>query len=270
EDIVDLPLMHDPEALAILDVLTSMNVPALYTDENLYALSVFRATNLSLERGNSDVAPYNYATKGMIAGAFAHYDEGYRLGKMACDLLERRGWNHFGGRTYFIFAALLPWTRPLRDGIDPARRAIQMAKEYGDPAFAAIGCRALSSLLLASGHPLDQVEREAEHGFEFAQRFGFFLDRISAPLPLLPMGRGRNTKFGSLDGGRFTERSFEERTTGQRGVAFVECYYWLRKLQARFFAGDYASAIDAADKVATWFATSPSLSLFMLEEEEYH
>src|SRR5262249_35477542 len=45
---------------------------------------------------------------------------------------------------------------------------------------------------------------------------------------------------------------------------------WIRKLQARFFAGDYVSAIDAADKVETWYATSASLSLFMLEKEEYY
>ena len=43
-----------------------------------------------------------------------------------------------------------------------------------------------------------------------------------------------------------TERSFEERVTSQPARAFLERYYWLRKLQARFFAGDYVSAIDAA------------------------
>ena len=271
EDIVALPLMQDSEALAILDVLTGVGLPALYTDENLYALSVFRATNLSLERGNSDDAPYNYAGMGMIASArFGQYDRSYRLAKMACDLLERPGGNHFGGRTCFIFAVVIPWTRPLTEAIGPARRASQMAKEHGDPAFAAIASRGLNSIFLATGHPLDQVEREAEHGLEFVQRFGFFLDRLSAPLALVRMLRGRTTKFGCLDDGRFTERSFEERTTGHPALALLECYYWTRKLQARFFAGDYVSAIHAADKVETWYATSPSLSLFMLEEEEYH
>src|SRR5262249_24641771 len=51
---------------------------------------------------------------------------------------------------------------------------------------------------------------------------------------------------------------------------FLECYYWIRKLQARFFAGDYASAIDAAEKVETWYATSAALSLFPLEKAECH
>jgi PAS domain S-box-containing protein len=238
----------------------------------LGALAICKATNLSLERGNSDLAPYNYAIAGLIAsGRFGHHDEGYRFGKLACDLLERRGWNHFGGRTYFGFASLVPWTRPLWEGIDAAHRAFQMAKAHDDPAFAATACRGLSSIILALGHPLDQVEREVEHGFEFVRRFGLFLlDRISAPLALVRTLRGRTSKFGSLDGGGFTERSFEEHTTGQPARAFLECFYWIRKLQARFFAGDYVSAIDAADKAEKWYATSASLSLFPLEKAEYH
>jgi PAS domain S-box-containing protein len=251
EDLIGLPPMQDPEALATLDVLSSLVVPALYTDLNLSALSICRAANLNLERGNSDGAPSNYVALGIIASArFGQYDQGYRFGKMGCDLLERRGLNHFGGRTYTLFAVLVPWTRPLGEAIDPARRAFQTAKEHGDP--------------------LDQIEREAEQGLEFMQRFGSFLDRVSAPLALVRTLRGRTTKFGSLDDGRFTERSFEERMADQPGPSFVECYYWIRKLQARFFAGDYMSAIDAAEKAETWYATSESLSLIMLQEMEYH
>jgi hypothetical protein len=145
-----------------------------------------------------------------------------------------------------------------------------MAKEHGDPSVAAVASRALNSILLALGYPLDRVEREAEHALEFVRRFGFFLDRISPPLALVRMLRGRTTKFGFLDDGGFTERSFEESTTGQPSRAFLECYYWIRKLQARFFAGDYAAALDAAENADTWYATSSSLSLFLLEKVEYH
>jgi PAS domain S-box-containing protein len=271
ENIVDLPLMQDPETLAMLDVLARLSMPALYTDQNLYALSVCRATNLTLEHGNSDAATFSYAIMGLIASArFGHHDEGYRLGKMACDLLERRGWNHLGGRTYFFFAAVTPWTRPLGEGIDPARRSFDMAKEHGDPAFAAFASRALTSTLLALGHPLDQVERQAEEGAESVGQFGFFLDRISTPLALVRTLRGRTPKFGSLDDNLLTERSFEQRLTGDPTDAFLECYYWIRKLRARFFAGDYASAVDAADKAEGWYKTSAALALFLTEMTEFH
>ncbi|WP_051974904.1 PAS domain S-box protein [Cupriavidus necator] len=273
EDLIDLPLMKDPESLATLDVLTTLGAPTLYTDENLYALTICRAVNLSLERGNSDAAPAHYVSVGLIAGnRFGHYDAGYRLGKMACDLTERSGLRRLGGKTYLVFALVVPWTRPLRESVDPARRAFQMANEQGDPTFAAYACRNISSNLLASGVPLDRVEREAEHGLEFARtvRFGFAADMISAPLALVRTLRGETAKFGSLEAGPFTERSFEARLTGHPALALPECFYWIRKLQAGFFAGDYASAVDAADKAERCFSTSASLSVMLLERAEYH
>ncbi|GLR84122.1 AAA family ATPase [Bradyrhizobium iriomotense] len=271
EDLFDLPLIRDPQARATLDLLTSLVLPALYTDPNLFALSACMAVNLSLEHGNGEGSLLNYAVTAMIAGPrFGHYDEAYRFGRVACDLLERRGLTYFGARTYTAFAIVVPWTRPLREGIEPSRRAFQMAKENGDPAYAAFASRGLSSILLALGHPLDQFEREGQDALEFVQRYGFFLDRLSAPIGLARTLRGKTTKFGSLDNGEFTERSFEERCTGQPARVFLECFYWIRKLQARLFAGDYVSAIEAAEKAEQWYATSPGLALFPAEKAECH
>jgi hypothetical protein len=145
-----------------------------------------------------------------------------------------------------------------------------LAKDHGDPTYASLASRGLSSILLASGHPLDQFEREAQDALAFVQRYGFFLDRLSAPIALARTLRGKIAKFGSLDDGEFTERSFEDRITGQPARAFLECYYWIRKLQARFFAGDYVSAFEASEKAGTWYATSRALSLFPAEKAEWH
>jgi PAS domain S-box-containing protein len=271
EDLADLPLMKDPEARATLDVLTSLALAALFTDENLYALTVCMAVNLSLEHGNSEASPFHYAAMGMIAGPrFGHYDEGSRFGKLACDLIELHGLTRFGERAYVAFAIAVPWTRPLSEGIEPWRRAFQMAKEHGDPTYVSIASRGLGTTLLALGRPLDQFEREAEDGLEFVRRYGFFLDSLSAPIALARTLRGKTTKFGSLDDDGFTERSFEERITGQTSRAFLECFYWIRKLQARFFAGDYVPAIEAVDKVKECYATSPGLPLFPVETAEWH
>ena len=155
EDLVDLPPMQDPEPSRRSTCSPRLGPPTLYTDENLYALSICRAVNLSLERGNGDGAPTHYVAVGLMVGdRFGDYDAGYRLGKMACDLTERRGLKRFGGKTYAVFALVVPWTRPLREGIDPARRAFQMANEQGDRTFAAYACWNLISTLLASGDPL--------------------------------------------------------------------------------------------------------------------
>jgi PAS domain S-box-containing protein len=46
----------------------------------------------------------------------------------------------------------------------------------------------------------------------------------------------------------------------------AECFYWIRKLQARFVAGDYASAIDSALRAQRLIWTSPP----HFETAEYH
>src|SRR5262249_6635137 len=167
---------------------------------------ICKVVTLTLEHGNNDVVPGSYEALGMIANArFGHHDAAYRFGKIGCDLLERRGLNHLGGRVYYLFGVMVaPWTRPFREGIDPTRRAFQLAKEHGDPAFAAHACRGLSSLLFAMGHPLDHLELEAEHLLEFVRPFGFFLDRISPLLALVRMLRGKTRQFGFLDDDGFS------------------------------------------------------------------
>ena len=49
-------------------------------------------------------------------------------------------------------------------------------------------------------------------------------------------------------------------------LALPECWYWIRKLQARFFAGEYESAVDASSRAQRLLWTSPSL----FETAEYH
>ena len=44
--------------------------------------------------------------------------------------------------------------------------------------------------------------------------FGFFLDRMSAPLALVRTLQGKTPRFGTLDDGPHEERTFEEHATG--------------------------------------------------------
>ena len=54
-------------------------------------------------------------------------------------------------------------------------------------------------------------------------------------------------KFGSFDDGQFDELGIECRFTRSPHLAHAS-RYWIRKLQARFFAGEYAAAVDASSR----------------------
>ena len=121
----------------------------------------------------------------------------------------------------------------------------------GDLTFAAYSCINLITNLLAAGDPLAEVQREAEHGLEFARkaRFGLIIDIIAAQLALVRTLRGLTAKFGSFDDEQFDEAPDSSAVSPSNpNLALAECWYWIRKLQARFLAGDYAAAIEAASK----------------------
>src|SRR6202023_3595607 len=198
---------------------------------------------------------------GMVAGSrFGDYQAAYRFGRLGHDLVERHGLKRFQARTYMCFGGfVLPWTRHVRAGRDFLHRGLQAANKTGDLVYAACGHH-LTTNLLATGEPLVDVQREAEHGLAFAQkaRFEFVIDTIATQLGLIRTLRGLTPTFGCFDDEQFDEPRIERRFSENPDLAFVECWYWIRKLQARFFAGDYVSATEASLRAQRLLWTSPT------------
>jgi PAS domain S-box-containing protein len=272
EELVELPLMNDPECLTALNVLTEVVTPALFTDENLLALVICRMVNLSLEHGNSDGSCFAYVWLGMLLGPlFGDYRAGFRFGRLGYELVEKRGLHRYQARAYMSFGNLvMPWTKHIQTGRDLVRRAFDAANKIGDLTFAAYSCNNLNTNLLGAGDPLGNTQREAENGLEFARkaRFGLVIAIITAQLQLIRTLRGLTPAFGCFDEEQFDERCFEHDLASQADLALAECWYWIRKLQARVLAGDYRSAIDASSKARPLLWTSPSF--FETAEYEFY
>src|SRR4030088_1372710 len=64
----------------------------------------------------------------------------------------------------------------------------------------------------------------------------------------------------------FDEGSFEHRLESKPQLAIAASWYWIRKLQACVYAGDYASAVAAASKAESVLWTTPT----QFELAEYH
>jgi PAS domain S-box-containing protein len=273
ESILELPLMADPRALAELEVLTEIVTPAEFTDENLLLLVICRMVNLSLEHGNSDGSCFAYVYLGMIAGErFGNYEAGVLFGRLGYDLVEKRGLRRFQARTYLSLADLvIPWTKHVRTARDLILRAFDTADRIGDLTFAAYSRFSLNANLLATGDSLVETHRAAENSVEFAQktRFGLVIDTITAQLYLIRTLRGLTTNFGCFNDAQFVESRFERHLADDRGLAFAECRYWIRKLQARFLSADYSSAIEASVNALRLLWTS-RFTLFEGAEYEFY
>jgi predicted ATPase/signal transduction histidine kinase len=262
EELVELPLITNADVLDLLDVFTEVVTPAYYCDENLSSLVICHMVNLSLKHGNSDAACFAYVWFAIIAGPrFGNYKDGFRFGRLGNDLVENRGLKRYEARTHMCFGNIvLPWAKHAREGRALVRRAFDAANRVGDLTFAAYSCNQLITNFLTVGDPLAEVHQEAENVLAFVRktRFGLVVDVIVAQLGLIRTLRGLTPIFGCFNDGEFDELQFECHLAGNPLLALAEFWYWARKLQARFLASDYASALDAALHAQRLLWTSPS------------
>jgi PAS domain S-box-containing protein len=249
EDLMDVSLLKDPDVLDMLDVFTEIVHPAMFSDENLSTLVVCRMVSLCLEHGNCDASCFGYVWFGMFAGPrFNNYKDGFRFGQLGYDLVEKRGLTRYQARTYLSFGTLMPWAKHAAKGRELIRRAFDVAYRSGDLTFSAYSWHSLITSYLAVGDPLPVVQLEVEKGLDFVKRLGFGLvtENCSAQLGFIRTLRGLTSTFGCFDARDYSESETERRLASNPALALAEFFYWTRKLQARFFAGDYASAVEAS------------------------
>jgi PAS domain S-box-containing protein len=270
EALLDLAPMADPVACATMDVLTVLVTPALFTNENLRALVIGRMVTLSLEYGNSDPSCYAYTNAGSVLGLFfGDYKAGFHFGQLGLEMVEQRGADGLKSRVYLAFGTLAkPSNRHFPMGRAIARHAFDAALWVGDLASVAFSYNGVVTQLLASGNPLEEVQREAEAGLEFARhaKFGLVVDLIAAQFGLVRALRGETAIFGSFDSTGFDEHRFEQHLEEDPRLAIAACLYWIRKLQTLVLADDHLAAVAAARKAERLLWMSPAI----FERAEYH
>lgn len=262
EELVNLPLITDPEVLDTVDVFSEAATPSYFFDEHLASLVVCRLVSLSLEHGNCDASCFGYVWMAFFAGPrFNNYTDGFRFGQLGYDLVEKRGLIRYQARTYLCVGALvIPWAKHPASGRELVRRAFDAAYRSGELAFAGYSLERSITLSLAAGDPLAEVQKDAEGGLTFSSQaqLGLVNAICGAHLGLARTLRGSTAAFGRLDYEGYDERDTERHLASEPNLGLAEFDYWVRKLQARFLAGDHASAIDAAQNAQRllWIAAA--------------
>jgi PAS domain S-box-containing protein len=269
-ELIDLPVISEPRFTATLDVLERSLTPALFTDANLLSVLICKLVSLSLEHGHTGASCTGYIWLGMIAGPqFGNYKAGLQFGQLGYDLTERHGLERSKALTYLSFGVIIiPWSKHVRAGAELIRQAFDAANAIGDLTTATSCGVDLFGNLLVAGDSLADVQREAERSLEFAQktRSSLWSDISATQLALVRTLRGLTTTFGCFNNAQFDELQIENRLSTEGGRAIAACWYWVRKLQARFFAGDYVTAVAASLNAQRLLWTSPSF----LETAEAH
>jgi len=260
EALVDLVSTQDPDLLAVMEILRELLPAAVFIDKNLHDLAVLRMANLSLEHGHCDSSPLAFAELSMAIGPrFGHRHDGFRFGDLGMALTERGDLARFRGKVYVVVGYhVAPWTGPVRAALSVMRRALDLTQEAGDLQFATFSAIHVSALRLAAGDRLDDVQVEAERHLAFSG-FPMLVYCFLGQLQLMRSLRGQSPGFD--------EATVEQVLDQDPSFAITACWYWIRKLQARVYAADYASALEMAARAERLLWTSPT---FFGELTEYH
>ena len=203
----------------------------------------------------------------VVGARFGNYRAGVRFGQLSLDLVEKKNLDRFKARVYLACGCVvIPWGRHIRAGALLLRRSLETALETGDQTYAVYAHCNLVSNRLTSADPLAEVQREAESALEFGQkaRFGPVVDIVTGQLGFIRSVRGLTREFGSFSDDGFDESRFEQHLEASR--SFIACWYWINKLRARFYAGDYAQAVAAAARARPLLQATSGL----FEEADYH
>lgn len=90
-DLVNDPVLQDPEKKMVACLLTEMGAPAFVLgNDNLYGVLALKVVNLSLKNGYAPESPYAYVAYGMLLSiVFKDLASSYEFGKLALMLNEK-------------------------------------------------------------------------------------------------------------------------------------------------------------------------------------
>ena len=247
EDLIDLPPMTDPEALAAMRLLTTLHESAYFTDINLSCLHPCRMLNLSIRYGICGATAQACGFLAFYVGpSIGSYAEGHRLAKLACELVEKRGFAAVRAPVYFMMGLVSVWTEPLALSLEHMRASFRSATETGELTFACYITYHIVKTLLLRNDPLDTVWDESQRCLAFVRRAGFrdFADMIACQQRFVAMMQGRTASFSTFSDAEFDEATFEAALAER--MPLLVCLHWILKLKARFLSGDYPEALAAA------------------------
>jgi PAS domain S-box-containing protein len=260
EELIDLPLMTDPELQVAMRLLAVLSDPAYVTDRNLFCLQQCRIVNLSMLHGVTGASAHAFAYLGFTLGpTFQRYPEGFRFARLGCDLVEKHRFLGYRAKVQDATGIAAFWTKPMATAIEYVQASIRSAIETGDLTYGCYGMYHLVTLMLHRNDALDTVWRESEIAIDFVHkaRFRDMEDTIIPQQRFIAAMQGRTANFSTFNDAQFDEAAFEAQLTGNRMPSMI-CWYWITKTKARFMAGAYAEALAAADHATAllWSSTA--------------
>ncbi|MBI5572677.1 MAG: AAA family ATPase [Desulfomonile tiedjei] len=262
-----LPLMADPQKLAIMRILWAVTSAAYTAVPMLFPLMVLRMVRLSVRYGNAPESVFAYAGYGLIlCAATGDINLGYGFGNLAMNLAERTDLKEHRTRVSFIVNSFIRvWKEPLRGGLRPLEDGFQTAMEAGDLEYASLCGAFFCTQGYAAGRELAELDlamTKYSHAIEkLKQETPRYLLQLYHQGVLNLMGRSE--RVCRLVGEAYDEEKVLPLLFKANERAII-CATHMHKLILCYLFQEHSSAVDNAEIVAEYLDGAQGTVLFPL------
>ncbi|MBD2102482.1 hybrid sensor histidine kinase/response regulator [Leptolyngbya sp. FACHB-261] len=161
-DLINLPLMTDPNKLAALRLIASL-VPAAYqAAPALFILMACQQVNLSIQYGNTSLSASGFADYGIVfSGLLQDIEAGYRFGQLALELMNLLNAREVRCQTLFkVSTFIIHWKHHVRETLSLLEDAYLSGLENGDLAHTGYAASFKCQYAYWSGTELQKLEQE--------------------------------------------------------------------------------------------------------------
>ncbi|MEH2378845.1 MAG: AAA family ATPase [Nostoc sp.] len=161
EELLKLPEMVDPEALAAIRILAAMTAAVYQAVPPLLPMIVCKQVCLSIQQGNASVSTLAYAWYGVILCITGEIELGNQAGQLALDLLAKSKSQEFKASTInMVYPFIKPWKYPIQASLVPLLEGYHSGLEMGALEYAAYCAYNYCSLSFFLGKELTALSQE--------------------------------------------------------------------------------------------------------------
>jgi predicted ATPase/signal transduction histidine kinase/tRNA A-37 threonylcarbamoyl transferase component Bud32 len=243
-EVLHLPAMTDREMIAAMNLLMRLIPCAYFTSSHLAVLIAIKMVALSLKYGNTECAPYAYATYGVVEGfVLGNALCGKQFGEIALTLCHAASNQSIRAKVENIFSGYInPWTSHVRTSREILRSSFKRCLENGDLVYATYNCKFLNMDSFICGELLDTVFADAITYADFClnskvmHQYDIHVAIRQTILNLRGMTNG-NSSFSDQN---YDEEQHVREMRGQDvKIAFYD--YCVLKAYSYYIFGDYRS-----------------------------
>ncbi len=263
EQLVNLPRMKDPQALAVLRILGSISSAAYYSRPALLPLLVFKMVNLLVRYGNALGSSYQYAAYGLILCSIGRIETGYRFGRLALAILERtKAKEHFAKTNLVVCGFIGHWKDHAENGLPSLLSTYQAGLEIGDLEFAAHALMLYCWLAFQVREDLTGLTHDIEGHVETlkAMKQESQLQLAQICLQMIMNLVRTEEEPGRLSGAIYCEKqmlALHEDASDRTAL----CSLYFAKLFLNYLFGDYSQALANAERA--WQVLGAIKGLFL-------